>query len=133
MVERPPTTVRLCLDLDQSETHVELPMTTEGVVSRVRIVGWNATLAAAIPFIQVKFDGALCTTTLCYGAAVRSDCIQLPCTSPSYNTSFTETSIPVCRNRDFPMRFTVYLFDASTPPAPLTPTRLVIWMEIDLI
>jgi len=133
VMERPPTTVRLCLDLYQHETLVELPMSTEGIVSRVRIIGWNAAFDTEIPFFQVRFDGMLHTTSFCHGTAMRSDCVQLPCASDNYVSSTTETSVPIMHGRDFPTRFKVSLFNASDPPGPLTPTRLVIWMEIDLI
>ncbi|MFA5656447.1 MAG: hypothetical protein WDA37_06850 [Dysgonamonadaceae bacterium] len=134
MAERPPTTVRLCLDLTAAETAVELPSYTEGAVGGARIIGWHADLGAASPYIQVRFSGGLTTHSLCGGsAALRSDCVQLPCASANYVATATETAVPIRHYRDFPMRFAVSVFDAATPPAPLTPVRLVIWVEIDLV
>jgi hypothetical protein len=135
MAERPPTTIRVCIDTTSAETDVVFPETMEGAVARARIVGWRAVLGdpAATPFIQVKFEGGLSTHTVCYGDALRADCVQLPYVNDSnLQTFYNSGPIPVRHSRDFPTRLKLSLYNADAPPKLLSPVRFVIILEIDL-
>lgn len=133
MVERPPTTVRIVLDITAHETYVHLPQTTEGAVTKVRVIAWHYIPLAGEPFIQIQLDGGLQTEALTFGDALRADCIQLYLPVPGTILSSTERGVPVCHFRDLRTRFRVRVYDDATPPAPLTPQRLVLWLEVDLV
>lgn len=132
MVDSPPNTYRMCLKLVDCLTDVQLPLTVEGVVKRVRIIGWHYVTTA--PFFQVRFDGGLNTFSLTQGEALLSDCVQLPTDIDGTVLTQTERGIPVSHTRDLRTRFRVTLYDDSTPPQLMTPkSPMIIWLEIDVI
>jgi hypothetical protein len=116
--------------------HVVLPTSLEGRVGSLRLVAWYIANGAVGPYFQLKFGYALKTLCQGFGTGILADAIQVPwpptVAAGAINPVLTAMpkGIRVSGHSRIPGVFDMYIFDAAG--APLAPTRLVLWFEVDV-
>jgi hypothetical protein len=130
MTDSPPNNIIFCLDLNSQKTLVQLPMTLEGKLGKVKLTCWDVKPIPVPPepYFQIRFSDGLITSNVSsgYHTGIRNDSIQVPW-SVATNMSWP---FPISNWRMMRSRFTVELYDSLG--LPYTPTRCVLWLEIEL-
>jgi len=120
-----PRTMPLVLDLNSSQTLVQLQDQVEGRIKKITLTDWRVEMDGDEygPYFQVKFSQGIEVRTLSWGGSIIPNSIQVPWRGRS-------KEVPVIRELMGSRVFLLELFDSEG--SPLNPIRCVLWFLIEL-
>lgn len=120
----------MVLDLTSQSTDVQLPVEINGKVGTVTLTAWYMN-PNNIPYFQFKMEPyptGFDHPSIGYGAGLLPDAVPVPL--PSTYSHITQTwGITIRSQRIFRSQFNISLYDNAG--APLTPTRCILWFDIE--